>query len=217
MSIAKEQTAVAGVKAAVPWLVIFFSVLLWSAIRPHDYFTWFMEVLPALITIVILAATYDRFRLSSLAYWLILVHAVILMIGGHYTYAEVPLFDRVREVFHQGRNNYDKVGHFAQGFVPAIIMRELLLRKTTLRPGAWLSFITVSICLALSALYELFEWAVAEATGEAAEAFLGTQGYQWDTQSDMAFALFGAVTAIVLLGRYHDAQLARMGQIGGDR
>ncbi len=171
-----------------------------------------MEVLPALIALVILAATYNSFRLTSLASWLILVHSVILMVGGHYTYAEVPLFDWLRDVFHQGRNNYDKVGHFAQGFVPAIIARELLLRKTALRPGAWLSFLTVSVCLAISALYELFEWAVAEATGEAAEAFLGTQGYQWDTQSDMAFALFGAITALVLLGRYHDAQVARIGQ-----
>jgi putative membrane protein len=217
MSDPDQRSSAAAVKAAVLWLVIFFLVLLWSAIRPHDYFTWLMEVLPALIAFFILAATYNRFRLSSLAYWLILAHSVILMIGGHYTYAEVPLFDTVRDVFHQGRNNYDKVGHFAQGFIPAIIARELLLRKTPLRPGAWLSFIAVSVCLAISALYELFEWAVAEATGEAAEAFLGTQGYQWDTQSDMAFALLGAVTAIVLLGRYHDAQLSRIGQGGGVR
>jgi len=199
------------------WLAVFFSVLIWSAVRPHDHFTWFMEVLPALIAIVILTATYKRFRLSTLAYWLILAHAVILMIGGHYTYAEVPLFDWVRDLFHQSRNNYDKVGHFAQGFVPAVIAREILLRKTPLRSGAWLSFITVSICLAISALYELFEWAVAEATGEAAEAFLGTQGYQWDTQSDMAFALFGAVAAVVLLSRYHDAQLATIDHEGGAR
>ena len=210
MSISDQRSAAAGGKAVILWLAIFFSVLLWSAVRPHDYFTWFMEVLPAIIAFVILAATYKRFRLSALASWLILVHAVILMIGGHYTYAEVPLFDWVRDVFHQGRNNYDKVGHFAQGFVPAIIARELLLRKTPLRPGAWLSFITVSICLAISALYELFEWAVAEATGDAAEAFLGTQGYQWDTQSDMAFALLGAIMAVVLLGRYHDAQVSRI-------
>jgi putative membrane protein len=217
MSGPDQQPPDAGVKTAVPWLVIFFSVLLWSAFRPHDYFTWFMEVLPAIIALVILAATYNRFRLTALASWLILVHSVILMIGGHYTYAEVPLFDWVRDVFHQSRNNYDKVGHFAQGFIPAIIARELLLRKSPVRPGAWLSFITLSICLAMSALYELFEWAVAEATGEAAEAFLGTQGYQWDTQSDMAFALLGAVMAIVLLGRYHDAQLFRIGQGGGGR
>jgi putative membrane protein len=205
-----QRSTAAGGKAIALWLAIFFAVLLWSAIRPHDYFTWFMEVLPAIIGFVILAATYSRFRLSTLAYWLILAHAVILMIGGHYTYAEVPLFDWIRDVFHQDRNNYDKVGHFAQGFVPAIIARELLLRKTPLRPGAWLSFITVSICLAISALYELFEWAVAEASGEAAEAFLGTQGYQWDTQSDMAFAFLGAIVAVLLLSRYHDAQLSRI-------
>lgn len=217
MSGPDQQPPDAGVKTAVPWLVIFFSVLLWSAIRPHDYFTWFMEVLPALVAFTILAATYNRFRLSALVSWLILVHSVILMIGGHYTYAEVPLFDWVRDVFHQSRNNYDKVGHFAQGFIPAIIARELLLRKTPLMPGAWLSFITVSVCLAISALYELFEWAVAEATGEVAEAFLGTQGYQWDTQSDMAFALLGSVMAIVLLGRYHDVQISRIEQGGGVR
>ena len=205
-----DRSAAIGGKAAILWLAIFFAVLLWSAIRPHDYFTWFMEVFPAVVAFIVLAATYTRFRFSALAYWLILVHAVILMVGGHYTYAEVPLFDWVRDLFHQGRNNYDKVGHFAQGFVPAIIARELLLRKLPLRAGAWLSFIAVSICLAFSALYELFEWAVAEATGEAAEAFLGTQGYQWDTQSDMAFALLGAVLAVVLLGRYHDVQISRI-------
>jgi len=144
-------------------------------------------------------------------YGLILAHAAILMIGGHYTYAEVPLFNWVRDIFHQSRNNYDKVGHFAQGFVPAIAAREILLRKTPLKQGSWLSFITISICLAISALYELFEWAVASATGEAAEAFLGTQGYQWDTQSDMAFALLGAVIAVAVLGRYHDRDLARRG------
>jgi putative membrane protein len=208
--ISDQRSTGIGGKAIILWLAIFFSVLLWSAIRPHDYFTWFMEVLPAITAFVLLVATYHRFRLSALAYWLILVHAVILMIGGHYTYAEVPLFDWVRDVFHQDRNNYDKVGHFAQGFVPAIIARELLLRKTPLRPGAWLSFITVSICLAISALYELFEWAVAETTGEAAEAFLGTQGYQWDTQSDMAFALLGAVTALIVLEKLHDRSLARV-------
>lgn len=216
MTNSDQQSPAAGVKAAVLWFVIFFSVLLWSAIRPHDYFTWFMEVLPAIIAFLILAAAYNRFRLTGLAYWLILAHAVILMVGGHYTYAEVPLFDWVRDVFHQSRNNYDKVGHFAQGFIPAIVSREILLRKTPLRQGAWLSFITVSVCLALSALYELVEWAVAEATGEAAEAFLGTQGYPWDTQSDMAFALAGAIMAIVLLRRFHDAQLSRIGR-GGER
>lgn len=209
------QRSAAGGPSALLWLAIFFSTLAWSGVRPHDYFTWFMEVQPAIIAIVVLSATYKRFRLTALAYWLILLHSVILMVGGHYTYAEVPLFDWVRDVFDQGRNNYDKVGHFAQGFVPAIITRELLLRKTPLTGGAWLSFLTVCVCLAISALYELFEWAVAEATGEAAEAFLGTQGYQWDTQSDMAFALFGAVMAIVLLGRYHDAQVARIDGGGG--
>jgi putative membrane protein len=210
MSKAHVPTTAENWRGIILWLIIFFSVLLWSAIRPHDRFTWFMEVLPALIALAVMAATYRSFRLTPLLYMLILVHAAILMVGGHYTYAEVPLFNWVRDVLHQGRNNYDKVGHFAQGFVPAIAAREVLLRKTPLTPGAWLSFITLSICLAISALYELFEWAVAEATGEAAEAFLGTQGYQWDTQSDMAFALLGAVIAVAVLGRYHDRSLARL-------
>ena len=212
MSSAQRPADVDGRRGVIVWLILFFSLLLWSAVRPHDYFTWFMEVLPALAAVVVMAATYRSFRLTSLLYWLVLAHAAILMVGGHYTYAEVPLFDWVRDVFHQDRNNYDKVGHFAQGFIPAIAAREILLRKTPLRQGAWLSFITVSICLAVSALYELFEWAVAEAPGEAAEAFLGTQGYQWDTQSDMAFALLGAVSAVVLLGRYHDRSLVRLGR-----
>jgi putative membrane protein len=197
-------------RGVILWLSIFSIVLLWSAVRPHDYFTWFMEVLPALIALVVMAATYRSFRLTPLLYVLILVHAVILMIGGHYTYAAVPLFNWVRDAFHQGRNNYDKVGHFVQGFVTAVAAREILPRKTPLKQGMWLPFITVSICLAISALYELVEWAVAEATGEAAEAFLGTQGYQWDTQSDMAFALLGAIIAVAVLGRYHDKSWARL-------
>lgn len=192
---------------SIAWLVIFWGVLLWSAVNPRDYFTWFMEVAPALVAFVILLATRKRFPLTKLAYILILVHSVILMVGGHYTYAEVPLFDWIRVVLHQARNNYDKVGHFAQGFVPAIVARELLIRKDVVRQGPWLSFIVVSICLAISAFYEFIEWWTAELTGEAAEAFLGTQGYQWDTQSDMLFAFIGALAALVLLSRVHDKQL----------
>jgi putative membrane protein len=183
------------------------AVLVWSGIRPHDYFTWFLEVLPALLGFALLAATYRRFRFTDLAYVLIAIHACILMIGGHYTYAEVPLFHWIRDTFHLARNNYDKVGHFAQGFIPAILTREILLRTSPLRPGKWLSFLTISVCLALAAVYELIEWWVALATGEGAEAFLGTQGYVWDTQSDMFYAAIGALLALLLLSRLHDRML----------
>ena len=142
-------------------------------------------------------------------YWLILLHAIILMIGGHYTYAEVPLFNLIRDKFELSRNHYDKVGHFAQGFIPAIIAREILIRTSPLKPGKWLLFIVVCVCLAISAVYELIEWWVAVVSGTAADAFLGTQGYVWDTQSDMALALLGALTALVLLGKYHDRQLQK--------
>ncbi len=192
------------------WILVFSTCLLWSAVNPHDYFTWFLEVAPAMAAFVILIATRKRFPLTSLAYTLILIHSIILMVGGHYTYAEVPLFDWVKEVLHQSRNNYDKVGHFAQGFIPAILAREILLRRNVVQKGPWLSFIVISICLAISAVYELIEWWTAELTGTAAEAFLGTQGYAWDTQSDMAFALIGAVTSLVLLSRIHDKQLGAL-------
>ncbi len=190
------------------WLGVYFAVLLWSAIQPKDNFTWWLEVLPALLGLVVLALTYRRFRLTPLAYWLILGHRIILMVGGHYTYAEVPLFDWLRQVFVLERNNFDKLGHFAQGFVPAIVAREILLRKAIVHGRGWLFYIVVSICLAISAFYELIEWWVAVFSGTSAEAFLGTQGDIWDTQSDMAFALVGAILALVLLGKVHDRQLA---------
>ena len=190
------------------WLGVYFAALLWSAIQPKDNFTWWLEVLPALLGLVVLALTYRRFRLTPLAYWLILGHCIILMVGGHYTYAEVPLFDWLRQVFVLERNNFDKLGHFAQGFVPAIVAREILLRKAIVHGRGWLFYIVVSICLAISAFYELIEWWVAVFSGTSAEAFLGTQGDIWDTQSDMAFALVGAILALVLLGKVHDRQLA---------
>lgn len=192
------------------WLAIFFAVLVWSAIAPKDYPTWFLEVAPALIGIVLLIATYRTFPLTPLLYFLILVHSIILMVGGHYTYAEVPLFDWIKPVLGFERNNYDKVGHFMQGFMPAILAREILLRKMIVNGRAWLNMIVVSICLAFSAFYELIEWFVAELSEEAAEAFLGTQGYVWDTQSDMAFALAGAIIALVSLAGLHDRQLKRL-------
>ena len=192
------------------WLGTFILVLIWSAIDPKDQFTWFLEVTPALIGFVLILLTYKRFPLTPLLYALILIHMVILMVGGHYTYAEVPLFDWIKEVLDQSRNNYDKVGHFAQGFIPAILARELLLRKEIIQGSKiWLNYIILSIVLAFSAFYELIEWWVALGTGEDAEAFLGTQGYIWDTQSDMMFALIGAVTALVFLSRLHDKQLKK--------
>ncbi len=192
------------------WLTVFFGALLWSAIQPHDYFTWFLEVAPALIGFIILLFTHKRFPLTPLAYWLILAHAIILMVGGHYTYAEVPLFNWMRDAFHHSRNNYDKIGHFAQGFIPAIIAREILIRVAGLTKCDWLFFLVICICLAISAFYELIEWWVAIGTGDSAEAFLGTQGYAWDTQSDMMMAMAGAIAALVIFGRLHDTQLQRL-------
>ncbi len=192
------------------WLAIYFPVLIWSAVSPKDQFTWFLEVIPALIGLVILAVTYKKFPLTPLLYLLILIHMIILMVGGHYTYAEVPLFDWIKEVLDQSRNNYDKVGHFAQGFTPAILAREILIRKNIVEGSKiWLNYIILSIVLAFSAFYELIEWWVALATGEDAEAFLGTQGYMWDTQSDMMYALIGAVAALILLSHLHDRQLKK--------
>ena len=189
------------------WACIFTVVLIWSSVEPKDRNTWWLEVLPSLIGASVLLYTRTRFPLTRLVYVLILAHCIVLMVGGHYTYAEVPLFDWLKEPLGWQRNNYDKLGHFAQGFVPAMIAREVLLKLTPLQRGAWLSFLVVCVCLAISAFYELVEWWVALLSEEAAEAFLGTQGYIWDTQSDMAWALFGAVFALGLLSRAHDRQL----------
>ena len=189
------------------WLIIYSSVLIWSGINPKDYFTWLLEVFPALIGLIILAATYNKFRLTPLAYILILVHCIILMVGGHYTYAEVPLFNLIRDTFGMARNNYDKIGHLAQGFIPAIIAREILLRKKVVTQQGWTNFLVICICLAISAFYELIEWWAALLSGEAAEDFLGTQGYIWDTQSDMGLALLGAIISLLILSRLHDRQM----------
>jgi putative membrane protein len=184
-------------------------VFTWSAIRPHDYFTWFLETVPGMIAIVILAATYPRFRFTPLVYTLIVLHIAVLCIGGHYTYAEVPLFNWIRDHFHQSRNNYDRVGHFMQGFVPAMVAREVLIRNKVVRGKWWLAGIVFCICMAVSALYELFEWRVAVATGSASDAFLGSQGDPWDTQEDMATCLIGSLSALLLLPRWHDRQIGR--------
>jgi len=155
----------------------------------------------------LLAASYNSFRLTSILYFFILLHCIVLMIGGHYTYAEVPFFDGL---FGAQRNNYDKVGHFFQGFVPALLAREILIRKAVVNGKVWLNVIIVTICLAFSAFYELIEWWVALASGEDAEAFLGTQGYVWDTQSDMGLALLGAILSVILMRKVHDGQLKRV-------
>jgi len=186
------------------WLSLFFGVLIWSGINPKDQFTWLLEVIPAMIGLALIASTYKYFKLTSLLYFFILVHCIVLMVGGHYTYAEVPLFDNL---FGSERNNYDKVGHFFQGFVPALLAREILLRKQVVNGRGWLTLFVISVSLAFSAFYELIEWWVAVLTGENAEAFLGTQGYVWDTQSDMALALFGAICSLLLLSKLHDTQL----------
>ena len=188
------------------WIVIFSLVFVWSAIAPKDYLTWFLEVLPAVVAIIILAYTRKTFPLTPLAYGMILVHAIILMVGGHYTYADVPFGD----ILGTGRNNYDKIGHLAQGFIPALLAREILIRKSVVQSKKWLNFFVITTCLAISAFYELIEWWVAELSGESAEAFLGTQGYIWDTQSDMAIALFGAILALVCLSKIHDRQLQKV-------
>jgi putative membrane protein len=192
-------------------------VFLWSAIRPYDYFTWMLEVTPGLAAVALLAATYPRFRFTLLAYWLIAVHLTILFVGGHYTYALVPLGEWMRETFGFARNHYDRIGHFAQGFVPAIVAREVLLRRSPLKNGRWLRFLVLCVCVAVSAVYELFEWRVAVWTGSRAEDFLGTQGDPWDTQKDMATALIGATTALILLSSSHDHQLRNMEKPAGDR
>lgn len=194
---------------AALWVLVYFAALTWSGIYPKDALTWLLEVLPALIAFVLLAATRRRFPFTPLAYFLILIHCLILMVGGHYTYAEVPLLDPLGDYFGWQRNNYDKLGHLAQGFIPAIVAREILIRNAVVASKGWLFFIVVNICLAISAFYELVEWWVALASEQAAEAFLGTQGYVWDTQSDMAYALIGAIAALALLGRMHDRQIRK--------
>ncbi|HIP39605.1 MAG TPA: DUF2238 domain-containing protein [Desulfocapsa sulfexigens] len=189
------------------WLTIYLTVFVWSAIGPKEYFTWILEVIPAIIGFILLAATYNSFRLTRLVYTLILLHCIILFVGGHYTYAEVPLFDYLKEIFNWQRNNYDKVGHFVQGFVPAMIAREIIIQKKIITFPKWRNFFIVCFCLAFSAFYELVEWVVSILAGYSTEAFLGTQGYVWDTQSDMAFALLGAITALLFLSNLHDRQL----------
>ncbi len=180
-----------------------------TAIHPHDYPTWWMETAPIFIAVPVLVATFKTYRLTPLTYRLLFLHALILMVGGHYTYAEVPLGYWMQDWFGFVRNDYDKIGHLAQGFIPAMLFRELLLRSSPLRQGKLLFTLVAASCLAVSAVYELIEWGAAEALGQGADAFLGTQGYMWDTQSDMLMALIGAISAQVMLGKVQDRQLLR--------
>jgi len=186
-----------------------------TAYHPHDYPTWWMEVAPIFIAVPILVATYKTYTLTPLLYRLLFLHALILMVGGHYTYAEVPLGYWMQDWFGFARNNYDKIGHLAQGFIPAMLFRELLLRSSPLKQGKLLFTLVTASCLAVSAVYELIEWGAAEAMGQGADAFLGTQGYAWDTQSDMLMALIGAMVAQVLLGKVQDKQLQSQRRLGG--
>ena len=191
-------------------IILFLLGLVLSGIQPHDYFTWLLEVFPAIIGLIVLLLTFKKFKFSELTYFLILAHCYILFIGGHYTYAEVPLFEWIKDTFEQSRNNYDKVGHFAQGFVPAMIVRELFVRKEIVKQGSWLSFLTVCVCIAISVFYEFLEWLVAIIIGESADSFLGTQGYVWDTQSDMLYATIGAMCMVLFISKIQDKQIEKM-------
>ena len=194
------------------WLLLTLLVLAWSGYQPKDTFTWLLEVAPVLIGLPLLLSTRRSFPLTALAYGLLTLFGVILMIGGHYTYAEMPLFNWLRDTYDLSRNHYDRFGHIMQGFVPAIVTREILLRTSPLKPGKWLFFLTISVCLSISAFYEMIEWWVAVGSGDEAVAFLATQGDVWDTQWDMFLALCGALSSQLLLARWHDRQLANLNQ-----
>ena len=191
-------------------LIVGAVLLVVSGVGPHDRVTWVLEVAPILIAVPILLVTARRFPLTPLAYRLIFVHALVLMLGGHYTYTEVPLGFWMERVFGFARNHYDRIGHLAQGFVPAIVVREILIRRSPVRSGKWLTFLVLGVGLAISALYELVEWWAALIGGDGADAFLGTQGDRWDTQWDMFLALLGAASALLLLSRLHDRQITRL-------
>lgn len=199
---------------AVLWGIIFAAVFIWSAWQPKDLTIWFLEVSPAIMVVALLLWTRQFFPLTPLLYGLILVHAIILMIGGHYTYAEVPFFDGL---FGMERNNYDKLGHFAQGFVPALAAREILVRNHVVNGPVWTNVISVCFCLAFSAFYEVIEWWVALLSSESGDAFLGSQGYIWDTQSDMVWALTGATIAVLALSRFHGGQITKLPQARSDK
>lgn len=191
-------------------LVSLFLILVWSAYKPHDYFTWFLEVLPALIAVAIFAFTFEKFRFTNLVYAVVWFHCIVLIVGGKYTYAEMPLFDYIGDFFGWTRNNYDKVGHFMQGFSPALIAREVFIRRNIVNGKWWTYFMAVAVPLAFSAFYEFVEWWVAVATGDSAEAFLGTQGYVWDTQTDMFMCFVGSLLALLLLSGWQNKEMKNL-------
>ena len=192
------------------FLIIFFIVGIWSGINPYETGLWFLEAGMCLIGVAVLAFTFRKFKFTDMTYIFILIHLIILFVGAHYSYAKVPLFDWIRDIFDQSRNNYDKVGHFAQGFVPAMIARELLIRLDVLKKRSWLPFLVVSICLAISAFYELIEWWVGALSSDGADDFLGTQGYVWDTQSDMFCAMIGAICMLLFFSKLQDKQINKI-------
>jgi putative membrane protein len=191
-------------------LVLTLVVLAWSGWRPHDCFTWWLEVAPGIAAIALLVATYRRFRLTTLCYTLIALHICVLCVGGHYTYARVPVFDWLRPIFGWQRNHYDRLGHFMQGLVPAMIAREIFVRLNILQRKNWMPFLIICVCLAISAFYELIEWWSALISGALAIDFIGSQGDIWDTQGDMLMALIGATCALLFLSHLHDRALRKI-------
>lgn len=194
-------------------LAMLLSILIWSVIEPKDLFIWFLEVLPVILGVAVLICIYPKYRFSNFIYVLITIESIILIVGGHYTYAEMPIFNWIRDTFDLSRNYYDRLGHFMQGLIPAMIAREIIIRNKVINKKKYLSFIVICICLAISASYELIEFVVAKLTGNAADAFLGTQGDVWDTQWDMLMALIGSVTSLSLFSRYHDKKLTQLNNL----
>ena len=197
-------------RTALACLAATLIVLIWSGIAPKERSTWLMEVAPVLIALPLVLFTWKRFSLTTLLTVVITLHAIVLMVGGKYTYAEMPLFNWIRDEFHLSRNHYDRLGHFMQGFCPALVIRELLLRTSPMKSGKWLATIIIFCCLGISAVYELIEWGAAEALGAGADAFLATQGDVWDTQKDMLMAGIGAVVAVVFFSKLHDRALGKL-------
>jgi putative membrane protein len=193
-------------------LAIFFLALILSAIKPHDYFTWFLEVSPALVGLVVIwyLIKYYNFGFTRLVLFLLLVHSIILMIGAHWTYAEVPFFNWLRDIGLFSRNNYDKVGHFMQGFTPVLVAREVIIRKTSLTSTTWVNLLSICVAQSASSFYELIEWLISALYGSAGDSFLGTQGDVWDTQSDMLFCLIGALAAILMMGKIHNKAIEKI-------
>lgn len=191
-------------------LFIFLAITIWSGIGAYEIGLWFLEAGMCLIGVAILVATFKRFQFTDMTYLFIMIELIILLVGAHYSYARVPLFDWIREVFDQSRNNYDKVGHFAQGFIPAMIARELLIRLDVIKKKSWLSFLVICICMAISAFYELIEWWVALLSKDGADDFLGMQGYEWDTQSDIFCAMLGAISMLLFFSKLQDKQILKL-------